>query len=146
MFVSLASSFTLADRRGPEMDQGSMLRLLSELVLLPTTYLDERYVTWAAADESKARATLRVNGREVAGVFEFGGDGLPVGFSADRYFDTGDGRAELRPWSGEYADYRAVAGLLVPHRFVGYWHVDGQRIPYVDFLLEPPEYDAKAPF
>ena len=113
------------------------------------------YVPFALA--LGAARVLRPHGRMVFSVphpctdtplreWERDADGRKISLKIDRYFDTGDGRAELRPWSGEYADYRAVAGLLVPHRFVGYWHVDGQRIPYVDFLLEPPEYDAKAPF
>jgi hypothetical protein len=146
MLVSLESSVTLADRSGPEMDQGSLLRLLSDLVLFPTAFLDDRYVTWVSINERSARATLHLNGRQVTGVFEFGDDCLPRGFFADRYFDTGEGQAQLRPWSGDYADYREVEGMLVPHGFLGYWHVDGERIPYVDFLLERPEYDAKTPF
>jgi len=36
--------------------------------------------------------------------------------------------------------------MLVPHHFMGYWHVDGERIPYVDFRLDPPEYDVQRPF
>jgi hypothetical protein len=146
MLVSFESSFTLADRSGPEMDQGSLLRLLSELVLFPTSFLDDRYLTWASFDAQQVRATLRVNGREVTGVFRFGGDALPEGFFAERYFDTGTGRPELRPWSGSYTDYRKVDGMLIPHHFIGYWHVDGERVPYVDFELDPPEYDVAAPF
>lgn len=146
MLVSLESSLTLADRSGPEMDQGSLLRLLSDLVLLPTALLDDRYVTWSSVDPRRARATLRLNGREVAGVFEFGEDSLPCSFFADRYFDSGRGKARLNPWSGDYADYRKISGMLVPHRFLGYWHVEGRPIPYVDFQLEPPEYDEHRPF
>jgi hypothetical protein len=73
-------------------------------------------------------------------------DGLPSSFHAERYLDTGSGEPRLLPWSGDYADYRRVGGLLVPHHFSGYWHVDGQRIPYVDFILETPEYDVREPF
>src|SRR5262249_26952957 len=123
-----------------------LLRLLSDLVLFPTAFLDARYVSWATVDDTHARATLRVNGREVAGVFAFGDDGLPRGFSARRYYDTGRGTPELREWSGDYDDYRAAGGMLVPHLFLGYWHVDGKRVPYVDFRLETPEYDVTAPF
>src|SRR5262245_18919767 len=46
MLVSFESSVVLADRSGPELDQGSLLRLLSELVLLPAALLDQRYVAW----------------------------------------------------------------------------------------------------
>jgi hypothetical protein len=147
MLVSLESTATLADRSGPEMDQGSLLRLLSDLVLFPTALLDDRYVTWSALDERRARARLQLGGQGAEGVFEFGEDRLPRSFSADRYFDAGRGPALLKPWSGDYADYREVQdGMIVPHRFIGYWHVDGTRVPYVDFQLEPPEYDVQRPF
>jgi hypothetical protein len=60
--------------------------------------------------------------------------------------DAGNGKARLLPWSGEYQDYRRVDGLMVPHHFLGYWHLTGQRIPYVDFLIDTPEYDRTSPF
>jgi hypothetical protein len=146
MLISLESTVALADRSGPELDQGSMLRLLSDLVLLPAVLLDDRYVTWAAIDERQARATLRLAASAVSGTFEFGPDSLPRRFFADRYLDTGNGRSEVRPWSGEYEDYREVDGMIVPHHFIGYWHINGQRIAYVDFLLERPEYNRLAAF
>jgi uncharacterized protein DUF6544 len=146
MRVSLDSSITLFNRVGKELDQGSMLRLLSDFVLLPSVLLDERHVSWKAVDDRHALATLRAPGISVSGTFEFGDDALARSFRADRYMDTGEGEARLLPWSGDYEDYRRVDGLLVPHHFIGYWHVDGQRIPYVDFVLETPEYDVREPF
>ncbi|HTV19248.1 MAG TPA: DUF6544 family protein [Polyangiaceae bacterium] len=146
MVVSLESTLTLFDRAGRELDQGALLRLLSDFVLFPSVMLDERYVGWTPIDERHARASLRVQGSVVSGVFEFGDDGLARSFHSERYLDTGAGEPRLLPWSGDYDDYRRVHGLLVPHHFVGYWHVDGERIPYVDFTLEPPEYDVRDPF
>jgi uncharacterized protein DUF6544 len=148
MSVTLASSLTLFDRSGPELDQGAMLRLLSDFVLMPELLLDPRYVTWRPADERRASCTLRApgTGAEVTGTFEFGADGLPRAFSSERYMDDGTGSPRLLPWSGDYEDYRQVDGLLVPHHFIGYWHVDGQRIAYVDFVLETPQYDVPEPF
>ena len=139
------SSFTVVDSAGPEIDQGSLLRLLGEMVWFPTAFLDDRYVTWAAVDDQQARATLRVAGREVACVFHFGADDLPAAVSADRYRDVG-GRAVSTPWSGDVADYRAVDCLLVPHRISAYWHVEGRRIPYAKFNLERLEHDVPTPF
>jgi hypothetical protein len=146
MFVALESSVTLFDRAGPELDQGSTLRLLSDFVLFPSLLLDERIVSWAAVDDRHARATLRMPLVSVSGVFEFGEDGLARSFSAERYLDTGAGEPRLLPWSGDYKDYRSVNGLLVPHHFIGFWHVEGERIPYVDFVLDTPEYDVREPF
>ena len=178
MSVSLASSLTLFDRSGPELDQGAMLRLISDFVLLPGLLQDPRYVSWRdvtrpdvtrpdvtrpdvtrpdktrpnatgrAEDGRRATCTLRApgTGAEVTGTFEFGPDGLPRSFSAERYMDDGKSSPRLLPWSGDYEDYRSVDGLLVPHHFIGYWHVDGERIAYVDFVLEPPQYDVPEPF
>jgi hypothetical protein len=146
MLVLLESSFTLAESAGPELDQGALLRLLGEMAWFPTAFLDDRHVTWTAVDESRAQATLRMGGREVAGVFDFDEGGLPVMFLADRYRDLGHGQSVLTPWSGEYADYREVDGLLVPHQVAVYRHIGGQRIPYARFRVERLEYDAHAPF
>ena len=56
------------------------------------------------------------------------------------------GEPRLLPWSGDYADYRKVGGLLVPHRFTGYCHVDGERIAYADFQVQTLEYDVAQAF
>jgi hypothetical protein len=146
MHISAESSVTIGHASGPTVDQGAQLRLLGELAWLPTALLDRRYVSWSAVDERRARVTLLLGGREVAGVFEFGQDGLPVTFSADRYRDLGGGRSELTPWSGGLADYRRVDGMLVPHEMTAYWHVGGRRIGYARFVVERLEYDVPAPF
>jgi hypothetical protein len=141
MFVSLESTVVLGNSSGPELDQSALQRLLGELAWLPTTYLDARYVTWAAINEQRARATLRVNGREAVGVFEFGNDALPVRFLAERYRDIGGGKAVLTPFIGEYGDFRHVDGVLVPHQVNGYWILDGERVPFARFRVESLEYD-----
>jgi hypothetical protein len=126
-------------------DKGELLRLLGEMVLIPSAFL-ERHVSWSAMDERRARATLRVNGREVNGVFEFGEDDLPRRFSADRDRDLGDGETVSTPWSGEFRDYRQIDGLVVPFHVVACWHVDGKRIPYADFVVQQFEPDAAEAF
>jgi hypothetical protein len=145
MLVRVESTFTLADVRGPELDQGALLRLLGEMVWFPTSFLDERYVTWSPVDDRRATATLRVGGQEVSGVYEFGDDGLPTAFRADRYRDLGRGRSVLTPFIGESADFRDEGGLLVPHRMTALWVVAGEAIPYAQFVVESIAYDATAP-
>ncbi len=144
MRISLESTVTLGDNSGPQMDQGAMIRLLGEMAWFPTAYLDERHVTWAAMDDRRARASLKLQGREVAAVFEFADDGLPLRVSAERYRLEG-GKNVLTPWSGEYGDYRNVDGLLVPHLLAAFWHVEGNRVPVLRFLVEELKYDVSPP-
>ena len=47
----------------------------------------------------------------------------------------------MTPWSGGYSDYREVDGLLLPHRVVVSWHIDGRVIPYARFVVESFEID-----
>jgi hypothetical protein len=141
MLVAAESTFTLADRSGPEMDQGALLRLLGEMAWFPTAFFDPRYVRWTGLGPTRARATLALDGIEVSGELDFGHDGLPTAFAAERYRDLGDGRAELTPFSAEYADYREVGGMPLPHRMTAYWHVGGERLPYVRFDVEALEID-----
>jgi hypothetical protein len=146
MLVRAESTFTLADVHGPELDQGALLRLLGEMVWFPTSFLDERYITWTALDERRATATLRVGGREVSGVYEFGDERLPTAFRAERYRDLGGGRSALTPFIGESEDFREEGGVLVPHRMTARWHVGPEAVPYARFVVERFEYDPAAPF
>jgi len=141
MFVTAGSTFTLANSTGPELDQGALLRLLGEMAWFPTAFLDERYVRWSAIDDHAAGATLQVNGRSVTGEFRFGADDLPTTFSADRYRDVGGGKSELTPFVGTVSDFRSVDGLLVPHRVVGAWVIEGHAVEYVDFRVQQLEFD-----
>jgi hypothetical protein len=89
---------------------------------------------------------VRVGGREAIGVYEFGDDGLPAVFRADRFRDLGGGRSALTQFAGEFEDFRDEGGLLVPHRMTALWHVGEAAVPYARFLVERLEYDAIAPF
>lgn len=118
MLVRVESTVTIANSRGPELDQGALLRLLGEMPWMPTAFLDRRYVRWSAIDDHHASATLSVSGRGVTGVLKFGADDLPMTFTAQRYRDVGGGRSVMTPFIGRSSDYRPVSGVLVPFRVV----------------------------
>ena len=54
MRVLLDDTVSLADVRGPELEQGSALRLLAEMPWYPTSLFDARTVTWSAIDGDHA--------------------------------------------------------------------------------------------
>jgi hypothetical protein len=140
MLVRMASTVTLADSSGPQLDQGALLRLLGEMAWFPTAFLDDRYVTWSPVDNERARASLDINGRTVSAEFAFGPDDLPESFSADRYRDTGGRTSVLTPFVGRTSDFRQVEGVLVPYRVAGAWIVDGETMNYADFEVKSLEF------
>jgi hypothetical protein len=145
MLVRAESTVTLADARGPGLDQGALIRLLGEATWIPTLLRDPRFVTWAPAGDRAATATLRVGGREVSSTFQFGRDGLPALFTADRYRDVG-GHLELTPFSGVCADFREVDGVQVPFRMTAAWHLETGPLPYAHWAVEEVELDRPEPW
>jgi uncharacterized protein DUF6544 len=145
MRVVLASSLPLADVRGRELDEAALQRLLGEMVWFPTALLDPRYVRWTPVDDTRARATLRVRGREGAATFQFDANGLPARITADRHRDV-KGKPVLTPWTGECSGYREHDGLWVPFRMEASWHVNGRAEPYARFTVEELELDRPEPY
>ncbi len=145
MRILLASTWTLADVGGPEIDQGALLRLFAEMVWFPTTFFNRQHVAWTPRDEASAEATLRLQGREVCVVFHFGRDGLPQRVTAHRIRDV-DGNQVLTPWSGELRDFRPQEGLVVAHEVEVSWHLETGAFPYARFNLDLIEFDRPEPF
>lgn len=140
MLVAAESTITLADSRGSQVDQSALLRLLGEMTWFPTALLDSRYVSWTPVDDHRASATLRVGNRAVTGTFEFDAD-LPVTFTAERYRDVGAGQSVLTPFVGRFTDHRAIDGVVVPHRLIASWVIDGRPSEYADFLVDRLDFD-----
>jgi hypothetical protein len=145
LLARLGSTLTVGSASGPEIDQGGMLRLLGEMVWFPTSFLDERFVTWEGIDDRTADASLSHKGRDVEATFHFRRDGLPRLVTAQRYRDTPRG-AVLTPWSAKLDDYRVIDGLLVPLEVEARWHLESGDWPYARFKVERIEYDRQDAF
>lgn len=132
MHVQMDDTFNLVQASGGPIDEGAALRLLAELVWLPTALFDPRHVRWEAVDERHAKATLSVGGQKVQGLFEFGPDGLPTQMSAPRMNDQG----QRLPWGGVYRDWRSVSGMQVPFEAEVSWQLDSGPFSYAHWLLD----------
>jgi hypothetical protein len=141
MLVKAGSSWTLADARGPEIDQGALLRLLGEMTWLPTALADSRYVSWTPIDERRAAATLRVADRDVQAEFHFGGGGVPTRFTAMRYRDPGNGRLQLTPFVGSCSNFKVHGDFLIPFQIEAAWQLDTGLFPYARFVVERADFN-----
>lgn len=81
MLIRLLGLMTLADAKGPEMDQGTLVRFLAEMVWYPWYALTPK-LRWEAIDDHRARATLRIRDTEGSGVFTFDDRHHPIAFDA----------------------------------------------------------------
>jgi hypothetical protein len=127
----------VARARGPELNQGALLRYLNETMWFPAAALSPA-ITWEAIDATAARATVVDGETSASAVFVFAADGRPVDMIAARY-DLARGRIET--WSTPLTDWGTFGGVRVPVVGVGLWRYDDGDFPYIDVRITSIAYD-----
>ena len=144
MTIRLGSLLPFVDASGPEMNEASLLRHLSEMTWFPSAFLRSN-VTWEASDDSKVRVTLADGDRRATGVLEIDAEGRLVAFRAERHAMVGTG-FEPRPWTAPTHEYGELAGLRLPVRGAAVWTLpDGSELEYITVELTELELDPPLP-
>lgn len=139
MFAKLAGIKTIFDVRGEQLNQGALLRYLSEMIWFPTAFLGEN-ISWKAVDDHSAEVTLEDSGRTVSGRLYFDDDGRATNFSAMRYREI-DGDFSLDPWSTPITDYGKMAGLNLPTQGQATWNLESGDLTYVELQIDELIYN-----
>jgi hypothetical protein len=139
MFGKLAGIYTLFDARGEELDQGAMLRYLSEMIWFPIAFLGEN-ISWEAIDDGCAQVTFTDQGKNVSGKLFVDSEGRPVNFTAMRYREF-KGDYALDAWSTPITDYAERIGLMLPVRGQAMWHLESGPFVYIDLEIGEVEYN-----
>lgn len=139
ILIEVGGLFTLADAQGPEVDQGSLLRLLNEMTWFPAAFLSDG-VSWRGIDENRAEVTLTDRERSVSAVMSFDADGRPTNFVAQRYRAVGAG-FELDTWSTPFTAFGEFEGVTVPVAGTGVWALESGDLAYIEITVTGVEYD-----
>ena len=134
MLIKLLSLYPIADNKGPQIDQGSLLRYLAEMMWVPSAAL-HGYICWESIDDHRARATMSYGGITASGVFGFTAEGDVESFEAMRYYDRKEG-ATLEPWhiQIEPGAYKEFGGVRIPIRTTVTWQL--KEGPFTWFRME----------
>lgn len=130
MTAKIVSTLVVVDEHEtPDLDRISLRRWLLKSALYPQALLPGGPVTWEPIDDSHARAVVRRGAMTAAMVAEFDAAGRMVAMRAEEDGDL------TTPWhgSGEHvtrADYRAVEGVMIPHRFTISRAAGGRILPF----------------
>jgi hypothetical protein len=129
MLIKAASLFTVADARGKEMDQGEMMRYLSEMMWFPSAFLEDN-VSFEAVDATSARVTLTDHGTAATGTLFFDTEGRLTEFVGRRYAG-----GDLETWSVPITAYGEMEGLNLPVRVKAVWKLADGDQEYVDVTI-----------
>ncbi|MCG8400489.1 MAG: hypothetical protein MJA84_02720 [Firmicutes bacterium] len=135
-FLSLA---TVANSKGEETDQGSLVRYLAETMWIPTAALSN-HITWEEIDGRSARATMSYAGITASGVFHFNEKGQVINFIAPRYGEF-DGKFALETWSIPVKEYGEFDGIRVPTRGDVIWKLKTGDFNWYKFEVKKIEYN-----
>jgi hypothetical protein len=128
MLIKVASLLTVANGAGPEIDQGTLLRYLGEIVWFPSAALSD-YISWEPIDDRSARATMRFASVTASAVFAFDERGRFASLTADRYM-SGPGGARLEKWAIPATEWRTIRGIEMPVRGNAVWTLAGGEFDY----------------
>jgi hypothetical protein len=144
LHVSLAGLYTMSDARGADVDQGSLMRYLNEMMWFPAAYLRAN-VTWEAIDDDSARVMLMDKGESVSAVLTFDEQGRLINFIAERYANAGTPDSTLERWSTPISRYGEFEGLRLPVAGSGVWHLESGDLTYIELEITAIQYNVSAP-
>jgi hypothetical protein len=142
MLIKVASLIPVADGAGPEIDQGTLLRFLGEIVWFPSAALSDT-ITWEAIDARSARATMRYGGASASAVFAFGDDGRFARLTAQRYMSA-PGGPRLETWVIPATEWRVVRGVDMPVRGNAVWKLAAGDFDYYRWEITDVEINHPA--
>ncbi|GGM42539.1 hypothetical protein GCM10011351_30640 [Paraliobacillus quinghaiensis] len=139
MLIKLLALFPVADSKGKEIDQGTLLRYLAETMWFPSAALNE-YITWETLDTNRSKATMSYGGIVASGVFTFNDIGEVTQFEAERYGEF-DGETRLETWSIPVRDYKEFEGIKIPTKGDVTWKLDLGDFNWFNFEVTEIEYN-----
>ncbi len=139
MYIKLPSFVTIADAKGYEIDQGSALRYLAEMVWFPTAYLNE-YISYKPIDDNSCEITMDYQGITASAVLHFNDIGEMTGLTAERYREE-NGEYSLDVWSPRVSEYREVNGIRIPTNSEVIWKLNSGDFPCIRIEVTDIKYD-----
>jgi hypothetical protein len=139
MKMKLWSFIKFSDVKGPKLDQGTMLRYLSEIIWFPTAYLSD-YLKWEIVDTDTAKVTMKYGGITASAQLHYDNGGRLTRFVADRYMGGKDD-ATLEKWSVEPREYEEIHGLMIPLKGEVTWNLASGDFTWIKLKITEINYN-----
>ena len=131
---------------GYELDVGELVTYLNDAILMAPSLLLGPETTWTSVDSRSFDVTLRDGSLSVTARVWLDEQGAPTDFStADRFFDTPDGRRVRTEWRTPVSGWQEVAGRKLPTRAQAVWQLPTGPFPYADFSVDPAQIAFNVP-
>ncbi len=140
MLIKLLGLFPVVNAQGAEIDQGTLMRYLSEIIWFPTAALCD-YIQWEPVSLTSARATLNYGGVSASAIFNFNSNGDVVSFLARRFYSRKNG-ATLENWYIENLPdaYREFESIRIPTSSTVTWKLKEGDYTWLKLSIDDADY------
>jgi len=139
MQIKLLSLIPVVDAQGTEIDQGTLVRYLGEIIWFPAAALSD-YLQWEEQGPNAARVTMSYGGITASATFDFTEQGDVVGFSTMRYREV-KGQYSLEKWGARITGYREFNSLRIANEGEVIWYLPEGEFPWYRFRITQLEYN-----
>ena len=145
MQIKVLGLFSVADARGPEMDQSETVTVFNDMcVLAPGTLIDPR-IRWRELGGRRVGAEFTNAGHTISAELSFDERSRLVNFWSDDRYQSSDGKSYARyRWSTPLRDYREFEGRWVGARGDGTWDMPSGPLVYGEFELTRIEFNPES--
>jgi hypothetical protein len=147
MVIKLAGLFTVADARGPEMDQGETVTVFNDMCFMAPGTLISKDIKWEIIDPYTVKAIFTNGKITISAILYFDEDGNIKDFLSNDRFETADGKVYKNyPWSTPVSEYKTLNGKKIPLVAKAiYQHPEG-AFCYAEFVIRKIEYNVRELF
>jgi len=142
MLIKLAGLFTVADAKGPEMDQGETVTVFNDMCFMAPGTLISKNIKWEILEPTVVKATFTNKSLTISAILYFDKEGYLVNFISNDRFETTDGiEYKNYPWSTPVKEYREINGMKMPVAARAIYHHPEGEFCYAEFVIKDIRYN-----
>jgi hypothetical protein len=141
MLVKMMSVFKIVDDCSEVTCKSAFGRLVTEMTMIPSFFLDTDRITWTSSDSAHAECIIKDAGLQTTARLFFKAGGALEKVVVERYYGKDDGSSTLEKFTGTAQGSRNYGGLILPEIFDGYWNLKVGDLHYVHFIVDSVEYN-----
>jgi hypothetical protein len=137
MQIKLAGLFTVADARGPEMNQGETVTVFNDMCFMAPATLISKNIKWEILDLYTVKAYFTNGNITISAVLYFNEEGKLVNFISNDRFETTDGKSYKNyPWLTPVKEFREINGRMMPARAEAIYQYPDREFCYAEFEIK----------
>ncbi|GAB4020181.1 DUF6544 family protein [Spirosoma koreense] len=141
MQIKALSFIPIVNASDAKIDQGELLRYLSEMCWYPSAAL-RPYITWQPIDEKQSEATINYKGVTASAVFTFDAQHRLVSVAAKRY--KGDSaQSQLEDWYIPARSWKIINGVRIPVKGDVIWKLQTGDFNYYQWEIAAIDYNKR---